>query len=435
MRSSGRFFCKCHITGNRPKFIGCSPTEFLCVVRDVAASLLDYMGGASLFVIDDPPREVPFSPCLVVWYTWETSRGFMGELCSFSDCVDAIRRVKRSHHVHGLTVRMLFNSRQEKGLLRRRDVPKMLMYDMKSSVQLPPQYTSPMVIGQTDLSTVYCSECIATGMPVIIKIPSSHLTTKLFEREVYFCTRFKVIPGVIRAESIVQVKVWNETRVGIVFKEYDRDMHKMSLISSKGVLSLLSGVLFSLQYLHAYGVVHRDIKPSNILMNKFGFDGPVLCDLATMRFVHDKLPENDETIPKSLCSNSLTSGCLGTYVYQPPEALVSRNVLTSPKSDIWSLGVTILEIHNDMHPFMSKKDIKDCRFQLNDYRLYVLGKMHKAYEQDGQLSKIEKHMLDIGIDVELKRLIMSMIDWLPENRPTAREAFIVCEEIAARIIV
>ncbi|GAB5588413.1 Protein kinase C signaling pathway involved MAPKK protein [Umbelopsis nana] len=74
----------------------------------------------------------------------------------------------------------------------------------------------------------------------------------------------------------------------------------------------------------AESVIHRDIKPSNILVNKSGCIK--LCDLGV----------SGELI------NSLAQTFTGTKYYMAPERI--KGAQYSVQSDIWSLGLTIIEV-------------------------------------------------------------------------------------------
>lgn len=92
------------------------------------------------------------------------------------------------------------------------------------------------------------------------------------------------------------------------------------------------GVLNGLTYLHGHRIIHRDIKPSNILLCR---DGQVkLCDFG-------------------VSGESGTQGdantFIGTSYYMAPERITGQNYTIT--SDVWSLGVTLLEVAQHRFPF------------------------------------------------------------------------------------
>ncbi|KAJ3989230.1 ste7-like protein [Lentinula detonsa] len=98
------------------------------------------------------------------------------------------------------------------------------------------------------------------------------------------------------------------------------------------VRQLAKRVLGGLVYLYEQmGVLHRDIKPSNILLNS---EGEVkLCDFG----VSGEL------------ENSVAKTFVGTSVYMSPERIQGSDY--SVKSDVWSLGITLIELAHGCFPF------------------------------------------------------------------------------------
>src|SRR5215212_1184424 len=104
---------------------------------------------------------------------------------------------------------------------------------------------------------------------------------------------------------------------------------------SGGYLTRLSGVAAGLAHAHERDVIHRDIKPHNILLDENG--SPKLTDFGIARAL-------DAT------TATRTGSYLGTAVYSSPEQLRGEGV--TPKSDVYSLGITLYHAATGQLPFV-----------------------------------------------------------------------------------
>jgi serine/threonine protein kinase len=137
-----------------------------------------------------------------------------------------------------------------------------------------------------------------------------------------------------------------ETQIFIVMELMDKGSLKEALdvcgsMSEAVIGQLAYQVLQGLDYLHVQmKVVHRDIKPSNLLINSKGLikisDLGICCD-----------------------STNRACSCLGTVSYMSvtltqPERLDTLGYTAD--SDIWSLGVTLLECAFGRFPYASAEE-------------------------------------------------------------------------------
>ncbi|KAG8908416.1 Protein kinase C signaling pathway involved MAPKK protein [Tulasnella sp. 403] len=97
------------------------------------------------------------------------------------------------------------------------------------------------------------------------------------------------------------------------------------------VAKLAEGILRGLDYLHERKIIHRDIKPSNILLTREGVVR--LCDFGV----------------SGVLINSMAGTFTGTSWYMSPERI--RGDPYSIRSDVWSTGLTLLELARNKFPF------------------------------------------------------------------------------------
>ncbi|SPO06586.1 probable MAP kinase kinase [Cephalotrichum gorgonifer] len=103
---------------------------------------------------------------------------------------------------------------------------------------------------------------------------------------------------------------------------------------------IAEATLGGLTYLYTkHHIMHRDIKPSNILVNSKG--GIKLCDFGV----------SGELI------NSIADTFVGTSTYMAPERIQGNRYTV--KSDVWSFGLTVMELAIGKFPFSSNEEIED----------------------------------------------------------------------------
>lgn len=131
-------------------------------------------------------------------------------------------------------------------------------------------------------------------------------------------------------------------------------------------------------FLHEKGIIHRDIKPQNILIDQDGY----------LRLIDLGLIKN------GMLSNSTTSTFCGTSEYMAPE-MIECAMGYNKDVDWWSLGIILYEMAFRVKPFL----------KLNKNELF-----------QSILNDPVEFPADIEIDKDLKDLIKSLLQKLPEER-------------------
>lgn len=106
--------------------------------------------------------------------------------------------------------------------------------------------------------------------------------------------------------------------------------------SPRAALCVVRCLTNALSFLHdTLRVVHRDVKPSNVLLDDDG--ACKLCDFGLCA------PADAASSP--------TRRLDGTVLYMSPERLASSDARCGPESDVWGVGVTVLESASGRAPF------------------------------------------------------------------------------------
>jgi mitogen-activated protein kinase kinase len=118
----------------------------------------------------------------------------------------------------------------------------------------------------------------------------------------------------------------------LIQRSLDNIAKKIGPIRIDVLGKISEAVVEGLHYLYnEHKILHRDIKPSNILVNSRG--QIKLCDFGV----------SGELI------NSIANTFVGTSTYMAPERI--KGAQYSVKSDVWSLGLSLLELAIGRFPF------------------------------------------------------------------------------------
>ena len=163
---------------------------------------------------------------------------------------------------------------------------------------------------------------------------------------------------------------------------------------------IAEAVLGGLTYLYsAHRIMHRDIKPSNILVNSRG--QIKLCDFGV----------------SSELENSVADTFVGTGTYMAPERIQGSPYTV--KSDVWSVGLTLMELAIGRFPFAIDNDGSGDEDEESAGPQGILDLLQQiVLEPSPKLPKSDAfpQILDDMIEKCLMKI--------PEQRPTPRELFV-----------
>ncbi|CAK7264666.1 MAP kinase kinase (MEK) [Sporothrix epigloea] len=158
---------------------------------------------------------------------------------------------------------------------------------------------------------------------------------------------------------------------------------------------IAEATLGGLMYLYMkHHIMHRDIKPSNILLNSRG--NIKLCDFGV----------SGELI------NSIADTFVGTSTYMAPERIQGERYTV--KSDVWSFGLTIMELAIGKFPFAASEQLSDAE----SAPAGILDLLQQiVHEPAPRLPKSD------AFPSILEDMIQKCLYKNPDERPTPQELF------------
>ncbi|ORZ14014.1 kinase-like domain-containing protein [Absidia repens] len=244
------------------------------------------------------------------------------------------------------------------------------------------QYQLGNCIGKGQFGSVYRALDLATGEIVAIKrikLEDGELDQEMMKEVDLLKTMSHI--NVIQYVGFIR----NRHHVNIIL-EYAENGSLMSTLKSFGafpeklVASFCVKILSGLDYLHDNQVVHCDLKAANILTTKTG--DVKLTDFGVSLNLKIKAAD-DQTVS-------------GTPNWMAPEVIELKGAST--KSDIWSLGCTLIELVTGKPPYAD---------------LISMSAMFRIVEDDYPA-------LPDNISEDMRAFLLCCFQKNPDNRPTAK---------------
>jgi serine/threonine protein kinase len=248
-------------------------------------------------------------------------------------------------------------------------------------------------LGSGGMARVYLGRDEVLDRPVAVKVLNPvHGGTETgdrFQREGRTAARL-AHPNIVQVYDAGEAP-FDGRETSYIVMEYVPGGDLKALIDQQGRLSgselagLGGEVSAGLAHAHEHGVIHRDIKPHNILLDEKG---------------HAKV--TDFGIARALDTSQATrtGSFLGTALYSSPEQLQGKKV--TPKSDVYSLGITLYQAATGAPPFSGATPIE-------------IASQHVSQ------IPVPPRQLDADVDEGVQDLIMDCLAKHPDDRPTADE--------------
>ena len=241
------------------------------------------------------------------------------------------------------------------------------------------------------MSYVYLAEDTINKKQVAVKIMkdetfSDPLNVARFQREARACAS-------LRHSNIVEIYDIDDYKgKPYIIMEYVESKSLKDLLVTRGVFTQLEAcdIIYqladALMHAHEHGVIHRDIKPQNVMMQ---YDGGVkLLDFGIATITDaPNITQKDMVV--------------GSVHYMAPEVLKGKG--SSPRSDIYALGITFFELLTGKQPFTDNTPVNIAMKQIEQ-----------------PLPSVRKFRSDINPKIE--KIINKACQKKPENRYQSMKA-------------
>lgn len=131
------------------------------------------------------------------------------------------------------------------------------------------------------------------------------------------------------------------------------------------VARLIRQLLVALDHCHEKHIVHRDIKPANMMLTKEELARSPNCKVIDFGLAANVRGTEEGTWGGSKYKQVLIER-VGTPAYTAPE-VVDREIAYTAKADMWSVGVTALELLTGTNPFLGE-DVETTYSRIKAYR-------------------------------------------------------------------
>mmetsp|Transcript_29219 Transcript_29219/g.61497 ORF Transcript_29219/g.61497 Transcript_29219/m.61497 type:complete len:437 (-) Transcript_29219:291-1601(-) len=139
-----------------------------------------------------------------------------------------------------------------------------------------------------------------------------------------------------------------------IFRGMSPPLKKHKKLPERTIAAIAFQMIWGLAYLHHENTLHRDIKPANVLVSSSG-----RVKLADFGIVSQKSQQSESDDDE----NNMNVTVIGTTRYMSPERIRGKPYAMS--SDVWSLGLVLLECVLGKSPFEDVSSVVSCHLFFN----------------------------------------------------------------------
>lgn len=260
-------------------------------------------------------------------------------------------------------------------------------------------YTVGHLIGKGASAAVYAARCNTNGHEIAIKcipLDQSGINMEEIHKEIQTmieCSHENVVK--LYTSFVHRTELWLVMRLlggGSAFDVMKAVCPKGIGMDEGAIAYILREALKGLNYFHKDGKIHRDVKAGNILVD---LDGSVqLGDFGVSSHISDGVDRK-----------GVRSTFVGTPCWMAPEVMEQSEAGYNVKADIWSFGITALELCEGAAPLAKFAPMKVLIYTLNN----APPTLDLKLEGNKKYSKKLKAMIDLCLTKD------------PAKRPSAQE--------------